>query len=352
MPLMSLVEWQRKTTKVGKDRKNPLITDIDILLGEYHKVGKTDVQKLKLVILIRRYCREWLSDPGKVKKAQKKSSFRQQYVQGLLDETTNEINGPAMAQGMQQMKDGKQTGQPITKNMEEHSIELLQPRATAKGKWQLKANIQLSRSSAPQVQGQWDQHNVGKPMDQADVVNLLDFVQDKKNKGMLQRDLQYLQKKDRVSFELRFSMEDSRCHRGGSGNPHSSPNGEKEMYAIDGMELIYTANQPAKAGAFHHSSFLSGRPVLCAGEIELQQGMIRYIDNGSGHYKPTTQHLLDCIQVLKRCGVAYLDKIKIYEFANQGTQWTSALDFLRYNGQKRPLPTPPPSTGGTSSTGF
>ncbi len=34
--LMTAESWRKKTSSVFADRKNPLITDIDILLGEYH----------------------------------------------------------------------------------------------------------------------------------------------------------------------------------------------------------------------------------------------------------------------------------------------------------------------------
>ena len=53
MPLMTLDRWRDKTSKWNSDRKNPLITDLDILIAEYHKANKTDLQKLKLLILIR-----------------------------------------------------------------------------------------------------------------------------------------------------------------------------------------------------------------------------------------------------------------------------------------------------------
>ncbi len=333
MPLMSVAVWQQKTSKVGKDRTNPLITDIDILLDEYHKAGKTDVQKLKLVILIRRYCREWLSE-----KDEKETSFRKKYVDRLFTETSDELAEPQVQQAIQQMLAGKQT--PGLKQMVEHPVELLQPRATAKEKWNLNADINLSRVSAPIAESGWKKYHPGATaMDHANIADVLDNVQDQQKKEKLQRSLDYLQKKDRLKCELALGP-DSLLRRGDSTNPYSTQG--TEMYAIDDMQKIYT-QPPKKQGEFHHSSFLSGRPVFCAGEIELKQGKITYIDNLSGHYKPTTQHLLDCVQLLKRTyGVDYLPKIGIKDMAQPSNVWNSALDFLRYNGQPpRPLPTPP-----------
>jgi len=68
--LMTVEQWQRKTSRVLRDRDNPLVTDIDILLAAFHTANKTDLQKLKSVIPIRRYCRDWLAD-----KADKRSRF-------------------------------------------------------------------------------------------------------------------------------------------------------------------------------------------------------------------------------------------------------------------------------------
>ncbi len=335
MPLMTVQKWQQHTSRAFNDRKNPLITDIDILLGEYYNVGKTDVQKLKLVILIRRYCREWLSD-----KTDKESSFRREYVDKLLGQTTDELNGAGMQQAMQQMKAGKRTQ---GKQMEEHLIELLQPRASAKEKWSLSADIKLSRAAAPKVETAWSAGHASTPMNQADIIGVLDFVQDQQQKGQLQRNLEYLQKKDRISFQLQ-RWPDGRFHRGGRDDPHSSPADENEMYAIDNMEYLYTANLPKTGGTFHHSSFLSGRPVLSAGEIKLDQGIIKHIDNGSGHYKPTTQHLLDCVKLLERRYRVDLAHVSIadHDPRNVHAKWASALHFLKTNGvPPRPLPAPP-----------
>ena len=51
--------------------------------------------------------------------------------------------------------------------------------------------------------------------------------------------------------------------------------------------------QPASPRAYgelaqhDHSSLNAGREVISAGVVRIQQGVITYIDNMSGHYKPT-----------------------------------------------------------------
>ncbi len=42
---------------------------------------------------------------------------------------------------------------------------------------------------------------------------------------------------------------------------------------------------------FHHSSITSGEFVRCAGMLAGESGKITYIDNNSGHYRPTTLYL-------------------------------------------------------------
>jgi len=41
----------------------------------------------------------------------------------------------------------------------------------------------------------------------------------------------------------------------------------------------------------HHSSFVSGDSVRCAGMIKVQQGKVSYVSNNSGHYKPSNENL-------------------------------------------------------------
>lgn len=321
MPLMTLDRWRDKTSKWNSDRKNPLITDLDILIAEYHKPTKTDLQKLKLLILIRHYCREWLSE-----KSDKKACFRREYVDELRDQTTELLQGADMQQAMQQQKAGG--NQPKKgKQMEENIVEMIQPRATAKDKYGLSANLEMPRVSAPTVE-----HSLPPQFDRTDLIAVLDHIQDQQKKGNMQRNLEYLQKNDRLKCRLQHWQTDGLFHRGGSDMPHGSPGSQHELYAIDQMEFIYTANQPAKSGTFHHSSFLSGKPVLCAGEIQLQQGVIVHIDNGSGHYKPRTQDLLNCVELLRRRYSVDLAKVKIQDFSQQTAQWSSAAQFLLRKG--------------------
>ncbi len=66
-------------------------------------------------------------------------------------------------------------------------------------------------------------------------------------------------------------------------------------------------------GEFHHSSFLSGKPVASAGEIEVANGDVIEISNKSGHYKPEQELNKQVLNELNNQGVN-TEKIKITGF--------------------------------------
>lgn len=53
-----------------------------------------------------------------------------------------------------------------------------------------------------------------------------------------------------------------------------------------------------KVGQFHHSSFLSGKKVLAAGEMVVSGGKLRLLTGKSGHYKPKLEHLAYAVEIL------------------------------------------------------
>lgn len=63
--------------------------------------------------------------------------------------------------------------------------------------------------------------------------------------------------------------------------------------------------RPERTGlyGFHHTSFLAGQDVACAGEIEVYKGTIASFNNNSGHYRPPPECLLAVIDRLRQCGV-------------------------------------------------
>jgi hypothetical protein len=86
------------------------------------------------------------------------------------------------------------------------------------------------------------------------------------------------------------------------------------MYAMDSYGNVFSMPVPdfetlkdltealkqnkAKISNFNHSSFNAGKEVICAGLIGFTDGYIRWIDNNSGHYKPTRDSLKDAVQFM------------------------------------------------------
>lgn len=75
-------------------------------------------------------------------------------------------------------------------------------------------------------------------------------------------------------------------------------------YALDlyGNLLVAKANRSWTHGVsgaqFNHSTLAAGRDVICAGELKIVKGEIKYISNESGHYRPTATQLGNAIFVL------------------------------------------------------
>lgn len=70
-------------------------------------------------------------------------------------------------------------------------------------------------------------------------------------------------------------------------------------------QQVYTA--PHKPQQFHHSSFMGGKKVKCAGMWRVIKGKVHYIDDNSGHYRPQPIHLQNFARFLNQKGVFEAD---------------------------------------------
>lgn len=108
-------------------------------------------------------------------------------------------------------------------------------------------------------------------------------------------------------------------------------------FVISTDEILYTASH--KPGTFHHSSFLSGGPVIAAGELRTNPaGTLIEINNKSGHYLPTRKETLALLRFLERQGVN-LSYILLRNLVknSKSRPFYSALDYLRSSGRCAPL---------------
>ncbi|MGL9718280.1 MAG: hypothetical protein ACR5K9_06405 [Wolbachia sp.] len=80
--------------------------------------------------------------------------------------------------------------------------------------------------------------------------------------------------------------------------------GEKDCVAyvitLDGKLVTHKhINVNESKWAYRHSTLAGGKPVLCSGLMKVKKGKITYIDNNSGHYKPTSANLYNAVDKLK-----------------------------------------------------
>lgn len=62
------------------------------------------------------------------------------------------------------------------------------------------------------------------------------------------------------------------------------------IFVVSPDSEIYAASHIV--GKLHHSSFLSGKPVMAAGELVVDNGVIKVVTAKSGHYMPTAEDLM------------------------------------------------------------
>lgn len=144
--------------------------------------------------------------------------------------------------------------------------------------------------------------------------------------------LQYYRKDERLRHMLVFvagkggvrihqlkgdvlELYDSRFSANAAAKTGNLTNQDKSApYACDEHGNFYATMFGTKRGEIQHSSILHGKPVVCAGMIRVEQGILKYIDNDSGHYKPSPNQLKEALRCLRDehgvdiSGVSYMAK--------------------------------------------
>lgn len=69
------------------------------------------------------------------------------------------------------------------------------------------------------------------------------------------------------------------------------------IYVLGPNLKFYAASH--RYGTFHHSSFLQGSPVSCAGELKVQQGRLVTLTPKTGHYHTPRDNFKRCIEFLR-----------------------------------------------------
>lgn len=120
------------------------------------------------------------------------------------------------------------------------------------------------------------------------------------------------------SFEVQYLKKEGRMKYWAAANPKGllvyqvskalvhAPQSDKFTWAMDMYGNLFLARGEQRK-QFNHSSYNAGKDVLAAGGIQVQHGLITFIDNSSGHYKPSKDNLVAALRILQEDGVRLSD---------------------------------------------
>ena len=147
-------------------------------------------------------------------------------------------------------------------------------------------------------------------------------------------------------------------------NEHAANKNQGPLFKINGNDLdsygyvmstqghIFAGEQTATVGPervdigikthrkpVFHSSYLGGNDIRCGGRIFVQQGVLKAIDNGSGHYQPNTNNFRSAILDLKRQGVD-LSSTYVCDLSDEGLLQQGIDDRMKILPPYPTLPAP------------
>jgi hypothetical protein len=118
--------------------------------------------------------------------------------------------------------------------------------------------------------------------------------------------VRYLTPGERASYRLTFRggkiydangalFDTSTASPGHSGKPSA-------IFVVDEDGYFYASNYHEE-GKFHHSSFFAGDPVAAAGELTVENGVLKGFTDQSGHYLPTYEYTQQAVDILASQGI-------------------------------------------------
>ncbi len=119
------------------------------------------------------------------------------------------------------------------------------------------------------------------------------------------------------ALTTRFSSKDMVTHVSGPG---------KAIFVMSAEGNIHVASHVV--GHYHHSSLLAGQPVACAGEIEVANGIVKWLSNKSGHYAPNPNHLLQVLHQLQKKAVNMNFPLKVIYHDHSFKEFNDVGAFL------------------------
>jgi hypothetical protein len=155
--------------------------------------------------------------------------------------------------------------------------------------------------------------------------------------------VKYVAEADRWRYQIVFH--EGRLYRRAGADSEArgdaiDTHGTGWIFVMDKVGRCYTSFGESPDGmSFHHSTILSGEAVAFAGGIEVREGRLINIDNGSGHYRPELAHLIRALFLLRTRHGVDLREVQLVYFAGfvDGMPvikgHASALAFLLSGGE-------------------
>ena len=116
------------------------------------------------------------------------------------------------------------------------------------------------------------------------------------------------------------------------------------IFVLSPEGKLYANNHDGSKGWFH-AAFLGGKPVICAGELFVREGILYGMTPKSGHYKPRDQDMFDGLTNLRDQG-AYISRLQMLKFkrnragqpasvdGKQTVEWYDAQEWVLSAGQR------------------
>jgi hypothetical protein len=309
--VMTALEFKKNTTprNIFKRHRGTLLTAIDTALGLWGDGHGTHSEKAKALMAILKACRAWLQ--GKGHKTSETSEMRRGVIKELADQAFARLQFELFESHKENRPNvplrGLQGAYGHERTLYEQSGKTSAPSGTTVHQWvnhSTDLGVDLNGKSFDQLTPQ-EFELLAKG-----VFAKFDFEGGYSGEPV---EVCFLKKNDRIK-KLVVIQE---------GFFYEGPNKLVEhgdlqaAYVIDhygnlyvGLQHVIERDLPA-IQRFNHSTFNAGKDVICAGMIKILGGKLKYVDNMSGHYKPTKTNLINALEVLKSAGVDLFAGVKV-----------------------------------------
>ncbi len=354
--MMSASQFTKKSSIFLHRRKSAIIQDIDKLLKEYER-SASENRKMKCLVYIYMMCKHYLFTKPHGRRGDAVRELLGQ-AKTILDSASFKKEIAAKAGG-RHYSGGRVTnvmstaGSSATSMSQGYTYEGILPQKnfvqkrgrSRKGilgsepkyfgvsmiRQSVESDLQIKGGMGPDA-SEKEAHRLLGTMPMSEILDRLHLMW---IDNSLKAEFNYLNAGQRMQYLLLvknngqiFRYKDNAAFDTGTGwgnAPRPAP------YAMDTDERIYSTGTDAGAAMqWNHSSLLSGHAVICAGEITASQGRLIKIDNNSGHYKPGSDNLADCVRALGDAGVD-LQTFKVGE-RGRNQEYNTAAQFLALHG--------------------